>query len=51
MMQALSTYLHHDAITGTAKQQVANDYLFRMNKAIEKSRKTYSKLLKKVIND
>ena len=51
MLQALSTYLHHDAITGTAKQQVANDYMFRMNKAIEKSRKVYSKMIKKVVYD
>ena len=30
MMEALSTYIHHDAIAGTAKQSVANDYKFRM---------------------
>ena len=51
MLVALSTYLHHDAITGTAKQAVANDYRFRMNNAIERSRKIYSQLIKKVIAD
>lgn len=49
MLRALSTYLHHDAISGTARQQVANDYQNRMLKAIEKSRVTYKKFIKQTI--
>ena len=45
MMEALSTYIHHDAIAGTAKQSVANDYKFRMLKAIDKSKKMYNTLI------
>lgn len=35
LLQELSIYIHHDAITGTAKQYVADDYAFRMQKAVE----------------
>ena len=43
MMYNTSIYLHHDAITGTAKQFVADDYNFKMNKAMEESRENYNK--------
>ena len=35
MLEQLSTYLHHDAITGTEKEFVALDYTRRLGKAIE----------------
>jgi hypothetical protein len=41
MLEALGVYQHHDAITGTAKQYVADDYTFRMQKAVDTSSKLY----------
>lgn len=34
MMDAMGIYQHHDAVTGTAKQYVADDYTHRLYKAI-----------------
>ena len=45
MLESLSIYQHHDAITGTAKQYVADDYSFRMQRSIDFSSKTYFKEL------
>jgi hypothetical protein len=36
MMDIMGIYQHHDAVTGTARQHVANDYNFRMWKALTK---------------
>ena len=36
MLDALGVYQHHDAVTGTAKQHVANDYNLRMWKSMIK---------------
>ena len=45
MLESLGIYLHHDAITGTAKQYVADDYSFRMQKAMDSSSKVYKQVL------
>lgn len=45
MLEQVSTYLHHDGITGTEKQFVALDYTRRLGQAIEQSRYAYASLL------
>ena len=49
MLKALGLYLHHDAIAGTAKQYVANDYKVIMGKAEEASLKEYRKELENAL--
>lgn len=38
-------YLHHDAITGTAKQYVADDYSYRMQRSMDSSSKVYQRVM------
>ena len=45
MFDVMGIYQHHDAVTGTAKQFVADDYSARYVKAQKQSLKTYSKLI------
>jgi alpha-mannosidase len=45
MLDALGVSMHHDAITGTDKQYVANDYTTRLQKSVDISRKVYKKEL------
>lgn len=40
----MGIYQHHDAITGTAKQYVANDYANRLHLAMEKTKSVYSNI-------
>lgn len=46
MEEAISLCQHHDSITGTEKQHVADDYHLRLHKGLEEAQKTISKALK-----
>jgi hypothetical protein len=37
MLNQMGVYQHHDAVAGTAKQHVANDYAMRLEKAIRQN--------------
>lgn len=45
MQDALGINQHHDAVTGTAKQAVADDYASRLFKGMERSNIEYSNLV------
>ena len=50
MLDQLGVYQHHDAIAGTAKQAVADDYAKRLSNAIfQNNEDLYSKLIGKQV--
>jgi len=48
MFDAIGVLQHHDGITGTGKQHVANNYAKKIYDGMETNNKEYSKLLAKV---
>jgi len=46
MLDALGVAQHHDAITGTGRQYVNNDFQYRLQQGLDKSRITYKSQLK-----
>ena len=49
LLDQLGVVQHHDAITGTAKQYVSNDYSWHLYKAKEEGRTLYGDNLKKLV--
>lgn len=49
IMQQLGVSLHHDAITGTARDYVTKDYSVRLAKAIKEGEKMYLRELESVL--
>jgi len=45
LLDQMGVVQHHDAVTGTAKQYVSNDYSFNLYKAEENSKSIYKKYL------
>lgn len=46
LREAMGTFQHHDAITGTEKQHVANDYVKQLTKAIKEAEKPIGEIIK-----
>ena len=49
MLSEMGVYQHHDAIAGTAKQLVANDYANRLEKAIKNNTLVYTQMIKEQV--
>jgi hypothetical protein len=49
LLDQMGVVQHHDAVTGTAKQYVSNDYSFNLYKAEENSKSIYKKYLQDVV--
>ena len=49
LTQEMGIYQHHDAIAGTAKQAVADDYALRLTKGLKKSADSISDILNSTI--
>jgi Alpha mannosidase middle domain len=45
MLDAVGIANHHDAITGTCKQVVADDYAYRINHALEHTRSVAAEIV------
>jgi hypothetical protein len=48
MLDSMGIYQHHDAVTGTAKQYVADDYTLRHVKAIKANVDQYGKMINRL---
>jgi hypothetical protein len=45
MYDTMGVNQHHDAVTGTGKQAVANDYAFRIFKSMQINNQPYSEII------
>lgn len=45
MLDAMGVYQHHDAVSGTAKQYVADDYAYKLDKALKANNAVYKEFI------
>lgn len=45
MLDRIGIVQHHDAVTGTSKQRVANDYSYKLSTGLSQNNEQYSKLI------
>jgi hypothetical protein len=45
MLDWMGVYQHHDAVAGTAKQHVADNYVYHLSKVMAENNKEYARLL------
>lgn len=50
METAMGILQHHDAVSGTEKQRIANDYIYTATKAIDEFSTAYRKVIKEEIS-
>jgi hypothetical protein len=51
MLDWMGVYQHHDAIAGTAKQHVANNYVVHLSREMANNNKVYGKLISDFIKN
>lgn len=51
MFDAMGVYQHHDGITGTAMQHVADDYTRRLKEGMAASNQVYTDLMAELIRE
>ena len=49
MMDVMGIEQHHDAVSGTGKQRVADDYQLRMSKVIDQNSDVYGAVIGKEV--
>jgi lysosomal alpha-mannosidase len=49
LLDQMSIYQHHDAVTGTARQDVADDYSYRLDKALKQSNGAYGAITDMIV--
>ena len=49
MLDTMGVTQHHDGITGTAKQHVADDYNFRVFNSTQANNKVYANLIDEIV--
>lgn len=51
MLDWMGVYQHHDAVAGTAKQHVADNYVVHLSKEMAKNNKVYGKLISELVQN